>query len=73
MTKKHYVGLKDGKREVFSSYGDVSTETHGQSFNAVIGPFNTFRAAKAMAAYGGGNPHMATVADCERLVRKGLV
>lgn len=51
----------------------VPTETsHGNQYAFVIGPFRTRRGAEYMAAYGGdGNPHCITVADAEKLAKKG--
>jgi len=36
---------------------------------ALIGPFQTKRAAIWAAKYGNGNPHFQTVADAEKLAR----
>jgi hypothetical protein len=45
-----YVGLlPQGGRSVFRSKTIPTSASHGTSFNAVIGPFRTLRAANLMA------------------------
>lgn len=67
---KLYVGLRDGAREVFRSVLTPTFHSHGEKYNAVIGPFQTKRGAEFMAKYGQGNPHVQCVADAERIARK---
>ena len=64
---RYYVGHKSGSKVVFPSAVVPTEKTHGESFNAVIGPFKTKRAALLMARYGYGNPHLQTVQDAERI------
>lgn len=64
-----YVGLKGGVRKVFRSDVTPTEDTHPE-YGAVIGPFRTVRAARYMAKHGGGNPHLVTVADAERIARE---
>jgi hypothetical protein len=65
-----YLGLKDGKRELFRSSYVPTSESHGMRFDCVIGPFRTVGGAMFMRDYGSGNPHCRCVADAERLSRK---
>lgn len=71
MTHKNrwYLGLALGKRELFRCAFDPTRETHGKFYLAVVGPFNTHRAAELMRDYGQGNPHYQCVADAERIAR----
>lgn len=48
--KKFYVGLKDGVKTAFASYGVPTEKTH-PLFAAVIGPFKTKHAAEYMARH----------------------
>jgi hypothetical protein len=43
--KKFYVGLRSGKRFVFSSPTLPTEETHGHRFGAVVGPYKTKKEA----------------------------
>lgn len=72
MRTKLYVGCKVGKREVFRSATEPTTATHGDKYNACIGPFRTRRGAEWMADTVKGmlNPHCRNVADAERLAKK---
>lgn len=65
--KRLYVGLKDGKREVFRSAEQPTKETHGEQYEAVIGPFRTLRGAVYCKQFGGNNPHIQGVQDAERI------
>jgi hypothetical protein len=68
---KIYVGCKAGEpRQVFKSVILPTFETHGETFNAAIGPFRTMRGARFMAEHGAGNPHCCTVGQAERLGEK---
>ena len=69
--QRPYVGLKDGKREVFTSAETPTKQSHPQ-FNAVIGPFRTKKAAEFTVECGGNNPHIQCVNDAERLVKEQL-
>ena len=66
-----YVGVKGSKRQVFRSAKHPTEASHGKRFGYVIGPFRTLKAAKLCKEYGRNNPHMQTVADCERIARQG--
>ena len=73
MSKKLYVAYKkDGKpcshvAVVFRSERTPTSETHGDKYKCVIGPFMTRRGAEFMRDHGYLNPHCQTVADAERL------
>lgn len=66
-----YLGYKtDGVtlvREIFRHPETPTFSTHGDRFNAVVGPFHTVRGARFMRDYGRGNPHCRCVADAEEL------
>lgn len=68
---KIYLGLRasDSTREIFRNASDPTFATHGDRFNAVIGPFRTMRGARFMRDYGQGNPHCWHVDQAERLAR----
>lgn len=70
MSAKLYVGLRNGTREVFRSVLTPTFQSHGEKYNAVIGPFQTKQGAQFMAEHGANNPHVQCVADAERIVRK---
>lgn len=65
-----YVGWNHNERIPFSTKlsKDSIREDYAHIYAAVIGPFRTKQAAKIMAFYGEGNPHMQSVADVERIV-----
>lgn len=67
--QRFYVGLSNGKREVFKSASVPTEVTHGERYQAVIGPFQTKRGAEFMAKHGANNPHVQTVVDAERIAR----
>lgn len=62
-----YVGIRldNGKREVFWSPRIPTERTHGDRYAAAIGPFETMRGARYMAAYGYNNPHLPDVRAAE--------
>ena len=62
-----FVGLTESDRIVFRCAYIPTFATHGQKFLAVIGPFQTRRAAELTAQRGTGNPHIQTVKDAERI------
>ena len=70
---KHYVGVSgspgDRQREVFTSSHTPTQRSHSE-YRYVIGPFRSSRGAHFMAEYGGGNPHLQTAGDAERLAKK---
>ena len=68
--KRFYIGYANGGRWLFSSATLPTTETHGESYRSVIGPFRTKKGAEFMRDFGAGNPHCQTVADAERLAKK---
>lgn len=66
-----YVGLViGGGREVFRSVEVPTTESHGNLYGAVIGPFRTRRGADFMARHGAGNPHCRCVWEAEKLASR---
>ena len=79
-TTKLYLGIRgcdihNGQyvvREIFRAAVEPTFATHGEKYNAVIGPFRTRRGAELMRDYGAGNPHYQTVADAERFARLEL-
>lgn len=72
MTTKFYVGIRSGKRFVFKSDVLPTQASHGQRYNAVIGPFRTKRAAILTAVTGGQNPHLRSVSDAERISKHAV-
>lgn len=70
MSKRLYVGLKPNGREVFWSKVTPTEKTHGDKYNAAIGPFRSRPGADFMAQFGAGNPHCRCVADAERLAKR---
>lgn len=73
MKLKYYLGLYQGKRRVFRFCSAPTEATHGEKFDAVVGPFRTKRAAYFMAWFGKNNPHCRSVADAERLAKTNIV
>ncbi len=68
INRRLYVGLCiGGNREVFRYHMSPTTETHGEKYLAVIGPFRTRGGAVFMRDNGRNNPHCQTVGDAERL------
>jgi hypothetical protein len=65
-----YLGLAEGKREVFRASATPTRATHGTKYAAVVGPFRTVRGARFMQNHGAGNPHCVTVWQAERLGKK---
>lgn len=49
----------------FRSTEEPTEATHGDRFAAVVGPFQTRRAARWAEQYGQSNPHFQTVEDAE--------
>jgi len=66
--KRYYVGVKGVRREVFTSSTVPTEYSHGDRFNAVIGPFST-KAGATIMAESDGSPAVQTVADAERIAR----
>ena len=65
---KWYVGIKGNTRMNFRSERKPTQATHGDRYDAVVGPFRTKRAAFwAVSQF--NNPHFQTVADAERISR----
>jgi hypothetical protein len=63
-----WVGIKQGKREVFEYMRTPTKESHGEKYNAVIGAFASHAGAELMASPAGyNNPHIQTVDDAERI------
>jgi hypothetical protein len=63
-----YLGYRNGNPpQVFRASCVPTFGTHGNQFNAVVGPFRTARGAHFMRAFGQGNPHCRTVSEAERL------
>lgn len=46
---KFYVGIKNGKREVFESDEKPTKESHGKKYKAVSGPYDTEEGANFSA------------------------
>lgn len=71
MRKKNYVGVKTKQGTVayerFLSTEIPTFSTHGEQYNAVIGPFRTKVGALFLIHFGHANPHCQTVCDAERL------
>jgi hypothetical protein len=67
---RYYVGVRGGQRHVFRSAATPTENSHGELYGAVIGPFRSARGAHFMAKSGGGNPHVQTVSDAERIAKK---
>jgi len=63
---KYYVGLKDGKREVFKSKVTPTQTTHGHLYGASIGPFYTKRGADYMATH----PYCVDVRTAEQTAKR---
>ena len=53
-------------RVIFRSNTVPTHESHGHLFKAVLGPFNTMRAAKAWKYFGYTNPHFTCVSEIEK-------
>lgn len=71
MKAKLYVGcIAAQSRTVFRSPTVPTWESHGDKFNACIGPFRTKRGAEFMAQHGQGNPHCTHVSQAEWLGKK---
>jgi len=68
MKTKYYVGYatSGAGRQVFRSAAIPTAATTPQ-YAGVIGPFRTARAARYMAVFGTGNPHMQDVASTEKI------
>ena len=69
MTRRWYVGITGREHVAFSSAQLPTEATHSHMYGAVIGPFQTKRAAVWAQNYGRCNPHFRHVADAERLSR----
>jgi hypothetical protein len=67
---RYYVGLKFHTRELFKSELEPTEQSHGNLYNAVIGPFKTKRGAIFMRDHGQGNPHCRCVSEAEKLGKK---
>lgn len=67
---KIYLGLNEGRREIFRHDREPTRESHGQTYFAVVGPFRTLRGAHFMRDYGAGNPHCLCVRDAERIGKR---
>lgn len=73
MRAKWYVGVYGSGRMAFRAAGEVTQETHGTAYYAVIGPFRTMRGARYMAKFGHNNPHLPDVAAAERWAKLKVV
>ncbi len=54
----------------FQSPTVPTSESHGDRFSVVIGPFQSKVGAAFFARYGANNPHIRTAGDAERLARQ---
>jgi hypothetical protein len=70
-TYRFFVGIDrlTGDYKAFRFHKPPTQANCGDLFAAVIGPFNTRRAAEWAAKYGRGNPHFQHVRDAERLCK----
>lgn len=70
-TASIYVGFGTNLlREIFRSSSEPTSQSHGDKYLAVMGPFRTIRGAKAEVHYGLNNPHICHVRDAERIGKK---
>jgi hypothetical protein len=69
MNTRPYVGIMPDNTYVTFRYHRDPVKSDNLPYAAVIGPFRTMRAAKFMAQYGRGNPHLLCVSDAERISR----
>lgn len=75
MKNQWYIGICNGsipcepkgKYKAFRPILAPTEENYNSQFFALIGPFQTKRAALWAEKYGRGNPHFQHVADAERL------
>ena len=67
---KIYLGMNEGRRDIFRSEGTPTPGTHGATYAAVVGPFRTLRGARFMRDFGQGNPHCLCVDHAERLGKR---
>jgi hypothetical protein len=67
MKKMIFVGCKGIDRSIFKNGTKPTFDSHGEKYNAVIGPFLTMRGARFMCKNGRNNPHCQTVSDAEKL------
>ena len=67
---RYYIGLASKGQELFRIARNVNGPSEvGHLYHAVIGPFDTKRAACIMFLYGKGNPNLQTVEDAKRMAR----
>jgi len=69
MRNKIYVGRHGMFMQIFRSKEMPTVETHGEHYQAVIGPFRTLAGAQFMCRYGINNPHCQCVEDAEKLAK----
>lgn len=69
-TDRIWLGVVPGGGTIFRCRDTPTRESHGDKYNATIGPFPTLQGAKAMLHFGRGNPHMTTVAQAEYLAKR---
>ena len=70
MASRIYVGVKGTTRKVFRSEQTPTKLSHGDKYNAVIGPFRSVAGAEVMAKYGRNNPHLQTVSEAEKMAKQ---
>ena len=70
MASRIYVGVRGVLRKVFRSEMTPTRLTHGDKYDAVIGPFRTKAGAGVMAKYGRNNPHLQTVSEAEKMAKQ---
>lgn len=64
---KTYVGhTKQNTLEVFTASKKPTSRSNGQTYVAVIGPFDTSKGAEYFQKHGKANPHCQTVDQAEK-------
>lgn len=72
MSKRLYLGYFSDYRkqpELFWCEFTPTTDSHGNKYSYVTGPFRTKKGAEFMRDFGRNNPHCLCVSDAEKLAR----
>lgn len=66
-----YVGRRTGgaPAAIFRASDTPTSDTHGDRYAAVIGPFASMAGARIMVAHGGNNPHIQSSTDADRMAK----